>query len=314
MKKLTLVTAIAAVLSGGSASAATIYDKDGLSYKMKGDWQIQLRQKPGDDNDLNVEFDDLEIKNSVAYALGDDMTAFGQLDFGFKNAADAKSDGSHLEEAYVGLGFGNVAVRMGKQAYASDEFGVHMAIENYYAAHRFDEIAVDGDDVIRLDVEMDNMTFIVSTEIEADSNSSDVTSTDLFLATKMGGVDLGLAYQMHDPDVSVDGDDIDTWGISAAFDFDAVELGLDYSDSSNDGGADSSQLNLAAGFSVAETTKMALGVSRIEEDGSEDVLETYANVTYKFPEQKNVKLFAEVTTSDEDNVDAGFLAGMNIKF
>ena len=51
-----------------------------------------------------------------------------------------------------------------------------------------------------------------------------------------------------------------------------------------------------------------------ELDGSDDVTGWYANVTYKFPTQKNVSVFAEVADTDKDNADMGFLAGMRVKF
>ena len=62
-----------------------------------------------------VEFDDLELKNSVTYDLGNGLKAFGQLDFGFKDAAEDKQSGSKLEEAYMGVDFVMAAVAVGKQ-------------------------------------------------------------------------------------------------------------------------------------------------------------------------------------------------------
>ncbi|WP_297305794.1 hypothetical protein [Neptuniibacter sp.] len=42
MKKLILASAIAA-LAANSATAATVYENKGLTFKIKGDWQVQLR-------------------------------------------------------------------------------------------------------------------------------------------------------------------------------------------------------------------------------------------------------------------------------
>ncbi|MCK7545928.1 hypothetical protein MLC59_17355 [Marinobacter bryozoorum] len=88
MKKLLLAAAVS--VAAGSANAATVYENGGLTYKVNGDFQVQFRQATGheDDNRAEIEYDDLELKNFVSYDLGKDLTAFGRLDFGFKDAAE----------------------------------------------------------------------------------------------------------------------------------------------------------------------------------------------------------------------------------
>lgn len=310
MKKLILAVAIAAATTAGSTSAATIYEGKGLTYKMKGDWQIQLRQDVGNDQELDVEFDDLELKNSVTYDLGDNLKAFGQLDFGFKDAAEGKDKyGTKLEEAYVGLQFGDVAVAIGKQDFATDEFGVEAAYEMRLDEDGFDAQGTSGDDVIRVDVEMENFTFIASTEIEAEGEASeDGRSFDLFAATELSGLELAAAYQSQE--ASVGAESKDTWGISAAYDAGFAVLAADYSSVEDT----QDQYNLVAVVPVAKTTKIAIGMANIDPEAGDDINEWYANVTYKFSTQKNVSLFAEIADTDESGVDVGYLAGMRIKF
>ena len=191
MKKLILVAAIAAATTVGSVNAATIYEGKGLTYKLKGDWQVQLRDNASKTKDAEVEFDDLELKNSVTYDLGNGLKAFGQLDFGFKDAAEDKQSGSKLEEAYLGLDFGMAAVAVGKQNNAADEFGVEGAYEHSVSEDAFDAAGqTDGDDVIRLDIAADNFTLITSTELEAEGeNSAGDASFEVFAATSVGGVE-----------------------------------------------------------------------------------------------------------------------------
>lgn len=62
MKKLTLAVAIS--VAAGSASAATIYEGKGFTYKLNGDLQVQLRQDVGNDQNPEIEFDDLELKTT----------------------------------------------------------------------------------------------------------------------------------------------------------------------------------------------------------------------------------------------------------
>ena len=319
MKKLILAAAIAAT-TAGSASAATIYESKGFTYKLKGDFQIQLRKDVGKDQNLNVDFDDVELKNSVIYDLGNDMKAFGQLDFGYKNAANGKdhgkdkNDSSQLEEAYVGMEFGNVSVSVGQQNFAVDEFGVDGQLEDDVDEDRFDATATDGNDVVRVDVNMDNFTLILSTELEADSEkSADGKGYDLFVSTSVSGVELGAAYQTFNKKDKADSPDIDVWGVSAMFDAGFAEFGVDYS-KSDDGTVEANQYNIITIIPVAATTDLGLGLTKVEEDGKDDVSEWYVNVVYKFPTQKNVSVFAEIADTDEDDVKMGYLAGLRLKF
>lgn len=312
MKKLLLASVISASVaaSATTANAATIYEGNGLSYKLKGDWQIQLRQDMGDDQNLDVEFDDLELKNSVVYNLGDNLKAFGQLDYGFKDAAEGKGKYStKLEEAYVGLDFGSVSVAIGKQNFATDEFGVDAQMENQLAEDGFDAQGTSGDDVIRADIKLGNATLIASTELAAKGEGSENgESFDLFAATELAGVKVAAAYQSIKADSS--SDSVSTFGVSAAFDAGFAKIGADFS--STDDVQD--QFNLVAKTALSTSTKLAAGLTHIEPEAGDSTVGWYANVTYKFPEQKNVSLFAEIADTDEDNVDLGYLAGMRIKF
>lgn len=309
MKKLVLASAIVAASVAGAANAATIYEKNGLIYKMKGDWQIQLRQDAGDDQNLDVEFDDLEIKNSIAYDLGNGLTAFGQLDFGFKDDAEGKRDGSKLEEAYVGLAYENVALSIGERDFGSDEFGVEAAYENTLSEDGFDSQGTHGNDVVRLDAAFGAVNVIASVELESDGESSaDGEVFDLFASTELNNLQLAAAYQTMK--ATPDADSVDTWGVSAMYDAGMVEVGADFS--AIEDTAD--QANIVAKVAVNKSTKVAIGATNIEPEVGDDVTEWYANVTYKFPTQKNVSVFAEIADTDEDNVDAGFLTGMRIKF
>jgi len=309
MKKLVLASAIVAASVAGAANAATIYEKNGLTYKMKGDWQIQLRQDAGDDQNLDVEFDDLEIKNSIAYDLGNGLTAFGQLDFGFKDDAEGKRDGSKLEEAYVGLAYENVALSIGERDFGSDEFGVEAAYENTLSEDGFDSQGTHGNDVVRLDAALGAVNMIASVELESDGESSaDGEVFDLFASTELNNLQLAAAYQTMK--ATPDADSVDTWGVSAMYDAGMVKVGADFS--AIEDTAD--QANLVAKVAVNKSTKVAIGATNIEPEVGDDVTEWYANVTYKFPTQKNVSVFAEIADTDEDNVDAGFLTGMRIKF
>ncbi|SIS75548.1 porin [Neptunomonas antarctica] len=317
MKKLILSAAIA-VVAATSVNAATVYDAKGLKYDIKGDWQIQLRQKAGDGNKADVEFDDLEIKNRITYDLQDGMSAFGQLDFGFKDAAEGEQSGDKLEEAYLGLKYNNVSVSIGKQNFAVDSFGIEEAYESIAKPIKddaFDKTETSGNDVVRMDVVMDNLTFIVSTEISADgaSSSTDGEGFDMLVATEVAGVKMAAAYQ----DYSDFSDDFTVWGLSASYDLGMATIAADYSVQEDQDNNEYKLINVATTFKVAATTKMAIGLVSVKETAASvdtDTFGWYTNVTYKFPAQKNVRLFAEIGDTDGDNVDLGYLAGIRLKF
>lgn len=314
MKKLLLAAAVSS-FAAGSASAATIYEKDGFTYKLNGDFQVQLRQDPGADQNAEIEFDDLELKNYVSYDVGNDMKAFGRVDFGFKDAAEDKQDGSSLEEAYVGLQYGVASFSFGKQNFASDEFGVEEIYEDLVGEDQFDNVATDGDDTLRVDVELERVYIVASYEMDAEGEASENGEYfDLFASTNIAGLTLAAAYQNATP--SIGAEDFDTWGVSASYDFDIATLAADYSVTDETSTtAEQTLLNVAATFDVASTTGVAIGMQNYElDDGSDDVTGWYANVTYKFPAAKNVSVFAELSDTDEDNSDMGYLAGMRVKF
>lgn len=320
MKKLILAAAIAAV-AANSASAATIYDDKGLTFKIKGDWQVQLRDSHKKSEDMDVEFDDLEIKNSVIYDLGNDIKAFGQLDFGFKDAAEDKQSGDKLEEAYVGLQMSNVKVKVGKMNLAGDEFGIEGAYETTLEEDMFDAVSTDGDDVIRVEADFDTVQVIVSHDLEAEGNNSENgEATDLFVSANFDAVSVAAAYQTYQATPA--SDDVDTWGLSAEFDAGFATIGADYSTSEDNAtNIDTDVTNLVATFKVSNTTKVALGYVNLDSDNNTKDADTwYANVSYKFPSQKNVKLFAEISNTDYDDAakdaatETDILAGMQIKF
>lgn len=308
MKKLILAAAIAAT-TAGAANAATVYEGNGLTYKLKGDFQIQLRKDAGDDQDTDIEFDDLELKNSVIYDLGNDMKAFGQVDFSFNSAADdSDEDSAKVEEAYLGLQFGDAAVSVGKQDLAVDDFGIENQYEETEDQSQFAETGADN--VVRFDYAADTFSVAASTIVKAESEGDDVEGFDVLVATSVADVELAVAYQDYDDNA---GTDYDAWGVSAAFDAGFAAFGADYS--SADKGADTDKTyGLVAIVPVAETTDVSVGYTSTDNDSAEDVAEWYANVTYKFPTQKNVKVFAEIADTDADDVDLGYLVGMQVKF
>jgi predicted porin len=326
MKRIVFGIVIAAmVAAAGSVHAATVLEKDNFTYKISGDWQIQFRQDAGEDQDLDVEYDDLELKNHVDYKINDSVTAFGQLDFGFKNAADKsnENEGPHLEEAFVGFKIKDIKLFVGKTDSAGDEFGIQGTKETIVADDAFNEYGVvDGDDLIGISAKFADMFKVVAAyEIEAESEKSNENGTfyDIFVAMDLKGVSLGAAYQ----NVEAYESDAETtvWGVQASYDAGFASLAVDYSVADDD----VNEIAIWNLFVAVPIKAVTLGAGYVslnpendtaedENDTADDITGWYANVIYKVPSAKNVRLFAEVGGSDEEDHDLGYLVGLRIKF
>ncbi|WP_286237533.1 porin [Neptuniibacter halophilus] len=312
-RKSSLALAVLACSIAAQTNAATIYSNDKVTYNVKGDFQIQLRKKAGNDQKLDVEFDDLELKNSIVYKIDEQLSAFGQLDFSFDSEGnDQSKDSSKLEEAYVGLDFDGTRVSIGRQNLAGDEFGVEAAYETHTAEDRFEQVADKGDDVIRVETQLGQVTLIGSALVGAEtSNNAAGEAIDLFASTDLSGLKLAAAYQNYNDNLP-GSEDQQTWGVSAAYNFGSLKLAADYS-TTDTGSQDAEVTNLVASYKFSDQVKTSVGVVWSEE-GNNDAQEWYANATYTFAGQKNVSLFAEIADTDETDVSLGYMTGLQIKF
>lgn len=326
MKKEILIKPILACMMFGGAigtanATVTLFEKDGLKYKLKADWQIQANKDVGSDQDLTLEYDDLELKNIITYDVGNGVTAFGELHFSFNdqaddlNTSDSAGDslkrGTKLEEAFIGFDFGKSKIAIGKTNSAGDEFGVEKAYEKVGVPEDgFEEIADKGDDLIRYDGDFGPLSIASSYEIESGSEASGGESHfDLFASTKIGGVKLAAAYMDYQP--SPDDDSVNVTGISASFGFGSADFGLDYS-AIDDGSSDKTTIsNFVAGFKMGKTGYLGLGVNNVD-DGAEDVSGWYANYTHKLAKAKNVRLLGEIGDNNAEGSDLGFILGVRI--
>ncbi|MGH1540492.1 MAG: porin [Arenicella sp.] len=316
MKKLPLIAAFGLIYSSSMVNAATIYDNKGLTYTIKGDIQVQLLKKHGKDKDVDVNYDDAELKNTISYDIGNGNKAFAQVDYDFKKEKS--------EETYVGLKLGNTKIWMGDTDYVTDAFGIEKNID--VVDIDGDSFAQDGgDDLIGLEFKAGSATIAFSHDIQVgdedlkddDDNvigtASEESSLDIFVSVPLGPVDLGLAYQDHE----AEGIATDTFGVSGEVKVAGINLGLAFSSSDSDSSKlDKDNISLAVTFPVASTTKASVGYDIVDytSDSITDIDTWYANVVYKFPTAKKVSAFAEIANTDEDDSDVGYLLGMRVKF
>ena len=306
MKKLILATAIAALTATTAASAATMYEKDGMTLDLQGDLQIQALQGVGADQDVDVDYDDLELELGAKYSLGNGMTAFGHLGLDWKDQADGTDD-SIVGEAYLGLQAGPFKASLGRQYWGSDDFGVEKAIE-LGGENAFPDTG--GAETVKLSYNASRFGVTLSHDLEDDGvdengDPDDASATDLMLTTKLGRAEVGVVYQDYQENSATDS--IDTLGVMASFNVGRANVGVDYS--TND---DASFTNAALGFPIRGAASGSIGATLEDQDGADEIVHWYANATKNL--HKNVSVFAEIGDNDADNTDLGYVAGMQIKF
>lgn len=326
MKKLSLALAIALAATSGITNAATVYKKNGLTYKVDGDIQIQLRQRIDTSSTreerVQVDIDDSELKNKIIYDLGNGLEAFAEAHF--DNGKDV--DGAvESEETFVGFQTDSVKVQIGRMDYVTDEFATERAIEEPGPESAFDAAdLVDGTDVLLVEFEAGALNFAISHDFGAGgatvrNRNSSVESTDIYVTAKVNdNFKLGFAAQNSKTDL--DAEESSAWGANAKFKIDKIKIAADYSkrdDTAFNNDADLVDLkvtNLSVNFPVAKTTKATFGITNQSNTANTANDFWYANVVYKFPKAKKVSIFAEIQDSNADSADLGFLAGMRIKF
>lgn len=298
-KNLLSIALLSSTLFTNSASAFTVYQKDNFTWSLKGDFQIQIRQRAGADEDLFVDNDDAELKNTFKYKLGENLKAFAQADFDLEN--------EELEEAYIGFGFSGAKIILGQTDLPTDDFGHEAQYEGSSFEDAFNATADESDNQLRFEYEFGSTSFAVSTDIEdpaePDEDGDGQAEIDVNVITEFGNFDLGFAYQRFQPDAA--SDSIDTYGVAFGGKVGAFKFGIDYSDSDI-----LEVLHLVTKYKVGKTT-FATGYEVATEEAT-DIDSWYVNATYKF--NKNVSILGEVHNTDEDDSDAGFLVGARVKF
>jgi predicted porin len=305
MKKLTLVAAIAAIAASGAATAGTVYEKDGVTWKVSADVQIQFLQKVGDDEVLDVNYDDAELKNKFNYKLANGWDAFAETHFEFR--------GVSTQETFVGIDFGSAKVLVGNTATATDGFGVENEIDVMGVAG--DAFPVDSsDDLIKATFDAGAADIAVSYDIEGVTKTPDAGETaqksaaDLLVTVPVGHGKFEFAYQaatlIDDADADVD---VNTLGVSLQGKLGGAWLGLAYSTADKDGQTDNRDvIHLSAKFSG-----FAVGYESVDQ-GATDLKSWYANYTHTLA--KNVTTFVEIGDTNAADSDVGYLAGMRVKF
>ncbi|MFW5871037.1 MAG: porin [Verrucomicrobiota bacterium] len=310
-----LAAGILATFVSLGADAVTVFEKDRTKVDLKGDLQIQVRQKVGIDEDAYMDFDDLTAAFGAKHKSDNGVTSYGLLKMDWKKQAsgDAKAG---VDEGFVGLDFGKMAVEIGRLDWGSDSFYADQAVEignDLIATPK-----AGGYESIKAMADLGMAKLIVSGDLEVDENSSVAEAYLVTNPKELLGLELGFLYQSYTPatvpadeeagTAAVEPDAIDTVGVRAMYKLNKVKLGADFT--TND---DKDVANVSVGSPIAGTaTSVAAGMAMEMPDAGDDVNTWYANMKHKV--NKITTVFAEVGGDDKDDTDLGYLAGMKVKF
>lgn len=318
MKKHVTCAVVLGSFTAGTASAAvTVFEKENFTYTLGGDVQIQLLQDSGIDEDVDVNYDDGELKNRFTYDLGDSLSAFAELDLEIAKGSDVSR-----EEAYVGLQKNAMSFWVGASDYVTDDFGVERNIDvGDIAGDAF--VLDNSEDLLAFNYSTELYSIGLSHDLEVDEDES---STDLMLFAEFQGFEVGLAFQSatnveFDAGVS----DADTFGVSLEYSAGMYGVGVAFSSLDIDEAPDTIEnVHVVGTIKPWSTTEFNLGYEMIDAGdenaaalGLADVDSWYLNAIYKFPQAKGVSTFAEIGQTDidgVDDIDAGFLAGLRLTF
>jgi len=331
MRKIICGLVIVAMLVGaGAVQAATIVKTDKLKYDIKFDWQIQLRQKAGEDEKLVGEYDDMEFKNGLKYQLAKGWYAQGQFDIAgdyAANSGNAKGNSYperyiHLEEAWVGFGYDKWRLVYGKRFGAADHFGIQGSKETTV---KKDAIFAWGGSKLTNGFHLQGsklggqVNVELSYEMYADGYSVSGMGSwyDAYVRWNSPiGFQLGAMYQNFDKGGDTPGSDdaIGIWGIEAGFSrWKFLRIAADYSVADTKGTVANltvvvpvKSVNLGAGYVIQTFDD--------ETSTADDITGWWAHAIWYLPWQKNVRLGVEITDDDREGVDMGYLAFMRLLF
>jgi predicted porin len=305
MKKLVMTGLLAAMACG--VQAATLYEKNGTKVDMKGDMQIQIRQKVGVDQDPYFDYDDLTVGFYAEHKNDAEVTAFSHLKMDWKKQADGSAKAA-VDEASVGVAYGPVKVHIGRIDWGSDSFYACESIEIGADVIAAPEVA--GYETIQAILDMGLADLVLSTDMEVEDNSS---VAEAFLVTnpkKFNGLKLGALFQSFQPETEAGEekpDTVDTVGVCVGYSIGKISLGADYT--TND---DMDVMNVCAKAKLPANSSIGVGYVMESPDEDDEVGTWYSNVKHSLNKYSTV--FAEVGGNDEDNTDIGYLVGMKVKF
>lgn len=304
MNKTTTTLCLCTLLFAGGSSAVTLHKDQDFTLRLDGDFQVQLLQAPGSDQEPGLDYDDLALKFGARYNVESDISAFGQLDMDWKKQGDG-SDDDVVDEAFVGISIAKLTIALGRMPWGSDAMHAEQAIE-FDAGSAYADTA--GTDTVQLSFTAADVVAVLSAELE---EAGDESATDLHISTAIAGMDIAVAYQSYQPSQDDSeasaGEKTDTLGFYVHLEHGPAAFGFDYSSNTA-----LSAINASLSTAISSKTRAAIGATHLSPDQGDDEIHWYANLRHKL--HKQVSAFVEIGNSNLSDSELGLVSGMRIKF
>ena len=331
MKKTLLALS---VLAAGSAQAGVnLYDSEGVIVDVSGAAEVQYIQEYTANSDSKFRLDDGDLAFNTTVPVSNNMNAVAGLAFFFedKGAAEGEVKNDELWVGFSSADFGTVT--FGRQYLIADDSGIGKDYE--LGGDGLDFVQAQGDQTIKY--VFDNGQFYAGLSallMETGATGDETSIIDGRIGARFGDLDARV-YLYSGEDVSaskitffnnlagnvdVDGFNLEGEYIMGAFAFAASFGQVEYEDSANTIGKIEADTAALAGSYTMDKTTFALGYTYLDADfkptagasSSDDANTFYANVTQQM--HANVKVYGEIGTTDVDDSEFGYVAGMEVSF
>jgi predicted porin len=331
MKKTLLALS---VLAAGSAQAGVnLYDSEGVLVDVAGAAEVQYFQGYSANSDAAFRLDDGDLAFSTTVPVSNNLNAVAAMAFNFE---DKKNDEGAVknDELWVGFQGDFGTVTFGRQYLIADDSGIGKDIE--LGGDGVDFVQAQGEQTLKY--VFDNGQFYAGVsallkETNPTPNADETTIIDGRLGARFGDLDARV-YLYSGEDVSsdkfdvftnevldIEGFNLEAEYIMGAYAF-AVSFGqLEYEDATaaNAGKVEADTAALAGSYTMDKTT-FAVGYTYWDAEtkptagtsSSADANTFYANVTQQL--HSNVKVYGEIGTTDVDDSEFGYVAGMEVSF
>lgn len=316
MKK-TILAATMAALFASTTQAATVYEKEGITVDIFGDTEIVYINSLDENESDEISIDDADFGFELGYALSDDITLTGLVEFG------ASSGTSELSDAYVGVTsnkWGRLTV--GKQTTLYDDSGI--GNDYQFGFSNFYEQDASGAQVIKYKVDKGMYYGGIAYLMNSESGQTDGTEGfDGNIGVRVADFDLTVFYADMKTAADHDSTNVNVelryqlnekLQLSAAYartDADLVEadpLGITHAE-----WGDTDIYGLTAVYQANSKLAFAAGWAYMDSEAAPDLEnQYYVNTSYAFNDY--IEVYAELGGNDGDDTELGYATGMIVAF
>ncbi|MEJ2762701.1 porin [Photobacterium sp. MCCC 1A19761] len=323
MKKTLLALS---VLAAGSANAGVnLYDQQGVIVDVSGAAEVQYFQGYAKDSDSAFRLDDGDLAFNTTVPVTDSLNAVAAMAYEYEDG-DVTND-----ELWVGFQGDFGTLTFGRQYLIADDAGIGKDYE--LGGDGLDFVLANGDQAAKYVFDNGQFYAGVSALLTETQKADAVTGKDVDEAQVIDGRlgarfgDLDARVYLYSGSDIASSDifgtdftggviDVEGYNLEVEYTMGAIALAgsfgqVEYKNVANSANKLDVDTAALAGSYTMDKTTFALGYTFLDFD-KDDVSAVYANVTQQL--HSNVKVYAEIGSSDADDSEFGYLAGMEVLF